>query len=127
RLNVDDAIKKIFSVSVKLLKRILPFVIILFVFAEEALVLLYGKFGESAPIFRIYLVIVLIHFLFADVLLLTFGKSNWIAIVAFFECGVNIFLSIYLLNIFGLNGPAVSTLISKLITVALCYFITFNY
>lgn len=98
-----------------------PVLIVLFLFAEEVLIILYQKYAAAAPIFRIYLIIVLTNFIFADVYLLAKGKSREVARVSWSELTLNLILSIAFYKIWGWMGPAFASLAGHILYVFLCF------
>lgn len=98
----------------------LPFIAVVFVFAEELILLLFGGYKESAPIFKIYLGTVLVHFFLTDTILLAKGKTNLVLRAGVVELMVNIALSIPSVYVIGITGPAWVTLITHVVFVLLC-------
>lgn len=101
-----------------LVRLIVPGLFVLFVFSEEFLTILYQKYAAAAPVFRIYLVIVLTNFLLFDVYLLARGKSKTVAIISWGELIVNISLSYGLFLLIGWLGPPIATLSGHIAYVA---------
>lgn len=93
-----------------LFRFILPMLVVVGIFADDLLVILYEKYADSAPIFRVYLGIVTLQFFFADTYLLASGRSLLVAKIGLIEMVLNLILSILFLNVFGLIGPAWATL-----------------
>ncbi len=98
----------------------LPFLAVVFVFAEELMLLLFGGYTESAPIFQIYLGTVLVHFFLTDTILLAKGKTNLVLKAGILELVVNIALSIPSVYVIGITGPAWVTLFTHMVFVLMC-------
>lgn len=113
--------------STLLMQIAVPVLIVLFLFAEEVLIILYQKYAAAAPVFRIYLVIVLTNFIFADVYLLAKGKSREVARVSWAELTLNLVLSITFFKIWGWMGPAFASLSGHILYVLLCFRLARNY
>lgn len=109
--DVDGAMQEARGASVRLSLIIIPVVAWLFVYAEEVMVLLFGKYEASAPIFRIYILTVLSQLIFPQSIALGAGRSDVNARFGVVEVVVNITLSIILVMWIGLKGPAIATLI----------------
>ncbi len=91
---------------------ITPSLVFCFAFAPQIMVLFFHKYAASAPIFRVYLITTLFQFFFAESIIQGTGNSRLNAIAGFAELGVNLVLSIYLVNTIGILGPPIATLIS---------------
>lgn len=99
---------------------LLPFLVLFLVFAKEIMLLLFGGFEASAPVFQIYIGTVLVHFLFPDTILLAMGKSSRVIQASLIEIVFNVVLSISFLYWIGFTGPAWATLISHVIYIWVC-------
>lgn len=110
KLRMKEAIKISMIIGIF----ILLFVIILFIFSEKIILLIFGKeYADSIPIFS-----VLIFYLFTSYMRLPFsnilqstGNERLVLKFAWISPVLNIFLNIFLFNHFGLIGIAYSTLI----------------
>jgi len=98
---------------------VIPLIAVLFVFAEEVMVLLFEKYADSAPIFRIYLLVIVTQLVFPQSILLGAGKSHVVARYGIIELVTNVGLSILLIAPFGLLGPAYATLAGHILIVIL--------
>lgn len=108
--NFDGILKASREATEKLFLMILPLLAWLFVFAREVMVILFQKYAVSAPVFRIYLLIIITHFFFAQSVLLGLGKSRINAWIGVAEVLVNIVFSMIFIRFWGLIGPALATL-----------------
>lgn len=107
---------------------LLPLLVVLFIFAEELMVLIFKKYAASAPIFRIYLGTIITSVLFPQSFILGKGLSHIQARIGAVELAVNLGLSIWLVRYVGLLGPAAGTLAgSMLYTVLLMRYAKKNY
>jgi O-antigen/teichoic acid export membrane protein len=89
---------------------LLPMIAVSWVLSEHILVLLFEKYADSAPIFRIYLYVLLSNSVFVSSFVLAHGLSRINALTGLMELIVNIALSITLIHYIGLEGPAWATL-----------------
>lgn len=116
-------LKQIKRSTTYLARLAIPLLIVLFIFAEEVLIILYEKYAGAAPVFRIYLIIVLTNFIFADVYLLAKGLSREVARISWAELILNLILSITFYHLFGWLGPAFASLAGHLLYVSLCFYL----
>ncbi len=110
--NFDGILRAARGATDKLFLLILPLLAWLFIFAREVMVILFQKYAASAPIFRIYLLIIITHFFFAQSVLLGRGMSRINAWIGVAEVFINIILSFVLIRFWGLIGPALATLMA---------------
>lgn len=83
-----------------------------FIFAKEIMVLLFQKYAASAPIFQVYLLIIVSNFFFSESVILGKGLSKINAWIGVGEVFINLILSLILVRWVGLIGPAIATLIA---------------
>ncbi|AXJ02197.1 Membrane protein involved in the export of O-antigen and teichoic acid [Cyclonatronum proteinivorum] len=114
----DAALQEARRASQRLALLLLPVLAVLFVFAEQALFLLFGGFADSAPIFRIYLLTVLTQLVFPQSILLALGRSDVNARFSVAELVFNVALSLALVMWIGFAGPALATLASHVFFTA---------
>jgi len=98
---------------------LLPLLVVMFIFAEELMVVIFKKYAASAPIFRIYLGTIITSMLFPQSFILGMGLSQVQARMGALELVVNLGLSLWLVRYMGLLGPAVGTLAGSLFYTAL--------
>lgn len=108
----SDALAEARKASSRLSLIIVPVVVWLFIFAEEVMVLLFGKYEASAPVFRVYILTVLTQLIFPHSIVLGMGRSDVNAKVGALEALINITLSIVFVMSIGFMGPAYATLIA---------------
>ncbi len=122
--NFDGILRAARAATDKLFLLVLPILAWLFIFAREVMVILFQKYAASAPIFRIYLLVIITHFFFAQSVLLGRGMSRINAWIGVAEVFINIILSIILIRFRGLIGPALATLMAhwifQLMIMAYC-------
>ena len=124
RFKIKDytkALSEIRQASGRLFVTIIPVVVILLIFAEEILLILFGGYQESAPIFRIYLFTILTQLVFPQSVVLGVGKSKIVALYSLFELIFNLGLSLILIQYIGILGPAIATLAAHILFVALLF------
>ncbi len=114
----QDELRK---VSSRLSLLLIPAVVVLFVFAEEVLFVLFGGYRDSAPVFRIYLLTVLTQLFFPHSILLGLGRSDITARYSVVEFGFNLVLSILLVSWIGLAGPAWATMLAHVLYIVLLF------
>lgn len=71
-------------------------------------------FVESAAIFNVFLLVIISRLIFPQTILIGLGKTNTILLISIFETMLNVVLSIWLVNIYGLVGIAFGTVIAYL-------------
>ncbi len=115
-----EAIPAIRHTANRLFILILPATLFGLLYSEEILVLLFEKYAHSAPIFRIYILAMITNIFISDTVILGAGHSHITARISFAELLLNIVFSIILIIPLGLIGPAIATVISRVINVLLC-------
>ncbi|TVQ09271.1 MAG: hypothetical protein EA364_14365 [Balneolaceae bacterium] len=93
---------------------LLPMIAVSWVLAEDILVFLFEKYADSAPIFRIYLFVLLANTVLVSSFVLAHGLSRINALTGLAELVINVLLSILLISLIGLEGPAWATLIAHI-------------
>ena len=93
---------------------LLPMISVSWVLAEDILVFLFEKYADSAPVFRIYLFVLLSNTILVSSFVLAHGFSRLNALTGLAELVVNVLLSIILISLIGLEGPAWATLIAHI-------------
>lgn len=117
---LTDTFLFIRTISSTLFSALIPFLMIFLLYAKQLMLLLFDGFQASAPVFQIYLGTVIVHFLFADTVLLALGNSKNVFWASLIELLVNAVLSISFLYIIGFTGPAWATLISHFVYIGIC-------
>lgn len=94
---------------------VIPAMVLFFIFSKEIMVILFQKYASSAPVFQVYLFIIVSQFFFAQSIILGKGLSKVNAWIGFVEVIVNLVLSLIFIRTIGLLGPAIATLIAHFI------------
>ncbi|MGM0588305.1 MAG: lipopolysaccharide biosynthesis protein [Bacteroidota bacterium] len=92
---------------------LIPGMMVGWVFAEELLVFVFEKstYAQSAPIFRIYLMLIIANMVFPHSVLLGRGKSYVQARFSMLELVGNLVFSVLLVQWIGFAGPAYASLV----------------
>lgn len=117
--NFQAALQEARQASTRLFVLLLPALSIFFVYAEEVLLLLFGGYEASAPIFRIYLCTLLTQLVYPQSILLGLGRSDITARYSLYEFSFNLGMSVFLVLSIGFWGPAVATLLAHFLFTAL--------
>lgn len=121
--NYDAALREARQASSRLMVLLVPSLVILFIYAEEVLRVLFGGYEASAPVFRIYLCTLLTQLVYPQSIVLGLGRSDVTARYSIYEFIFNLCMSIILVIFIGFLGPAVATLLAHvLFTVLLLSF-----
>ena len=97
---------------------ILPLFPFFLITAKDVVSILYTKnYLESVPIFRIYLLLLLIHITAFDSVVLSMGFSKLVLLGSLLALVLNVIFNIIFIKIIGFWGPAIATiLVSFLLT-----------
>lgn len=88
----------------------------LFVYAPEAMTMLYSdKYLPGVTVFRIYNLVLLLRFTYFGMILNSIGKTKFILYSSLASLGLNLLLNYAFYYIFGFVGPAIATLTSILL------------
>lgn len=117
RKELSPAVDAIKSATSRLYLIVTPIVVVCFFLAEPIMVVLFDQYAESAPIFRIYVLTTMYKLFLADAFLLASGKTRVLTAFNAAEIVFNIPLSIFLIQYFGILGPALATLIAHFTAV----------
>ena len=99
---------------------IVPLVLILALYAEELIVLVFeSNYVDSTPIFRVYLISILSTLVFPHTVILGKGLSHIQAKFGMVELLSNLAISVFLVQYVGLLGPAIATVTGNFIYMAL--------
>ena len=72
------------------------------------------SFQESATIFNVYLLLIICRLIFPQTILLGKQMNKQLMIASFFELVINVSLSIWFANLFGIVGVAYATIIANI-------------
>lgn len=103
---------------------VFPLFVIIFILADLIVPLLFSaKYNESVPLFRIYLLLMPLRIASYGLILRAIGKTKVDLYASLYYLVGNTALNIVLVNVIGLWGPAIGTVIS---TFSLAVFYVFN-
>ena len=105
---------------------VFPVGILLMLSADWIFPMIFNEaFTSSAPIFKVYLLILISRFLFPQSILIALKKDRTILLISVVEISINIILSLVLIRHLGLIGVAWATVIAfsldKVIAVCILY------
>ena len=93
-----------------------PIFCFLFVHAKEVITLLYtDKFVEAVPVFRIYLLLVIMKISFCGNIIMGSGKTNIVLKATLITLSLNLLLNFIFVKYLGFIGPAIATIGSRLL------------
>lgn len=124
---LKDTYAKIKKKSLRIMHYMYPFSIFMLLFAKPIFKGIFNpEFTRSADVFVIYLLAIASRILFPHTILIGLKKTRIILWVSIIEVFVNIFLSLWLVNDYGVVGVALATIvtffISKVSLIAYNYF-----
>ena len=91
---------------------LLPLFSIFFVTANEVVTVLYTSgYVESVPVFRYYLLLILIHVTAFDSLILSLGFPRIVLIASLSAILLNTVFNVLCIHLFGFVGPAIATIV----------------
>ena len=92
----------------------------IFVYAEDVMTILYSeKYLEGVPVFRVYVLFMLLRVTYFGIILNAKGSTKKILYCAITALIINVVLNPVLFWIFGMIGPALATLFSVLVVTIL--------
>ncbi len=102
----------------KLALGLIPGALYLFVFAPELITLLYtDNYADAVPVFRLYLVLVLLRVLPGEPVLASAGRAGFIAIGGAAFLVLDLVLNLAMVQALGLLGPPLATIIATAMLV----------
>ncbi len=124
---INATLKEIKKRSLRIMHIMYPISIILLFFAKPVFINMFSvEFTRSADVFVIYLLAIFGRLLFPHTILIGLKKTKIILIVSIIEFVVNLGLSLWLVEIYGVVGVALATVIvyvfSKALLIAYNYF-----
>ncbi|RMG87652.1 MAG: hypothetical protein D6714_01925 [Bacteroidetes bacterium] len=122
--DVEGGLKKIKSETARLSKWLFPLSAGLMLVSPWLFPMVFNPdFAASAPVFNVYLLIISSRILLPQVVLMAHGKNYYLVVSAIFETLLNIGLSLWWAQIFGLTGIAFATVVAYLFNkIVLIYF-----
>ena len=113
RLLQPSGIEELRERSVRLMKICYPVLIVLILMSVPLFQFVFGvEFKESAFIFNIYLLLALTQLVFPQTIITAKGDTRLLWYVSLLELAVNVVASISLMQVFGIIGIALGTLIA---------------
>ena len=114
RLSMDDALLKLKTSSVRLMHFLFPVSGVFLVLSNVLFPWFFSTgFAESAKIFNIYLLLIVVRLVFPETILIGKKITNVFLAVSLGEIILNVILSIAFLPLFGLVGVAYATLLAN--------------
>lgn len=129
REDIQKSLKSIKEKSLRLYHLLFPVSIVLLVFSDLWFPFVFtSAFRESVILFDIYLLIVSSRVVFSRTLLVGLQDNQMVLFISFAELLINIGLSFYLIQIWGLAGVAMATLVAfSLEKLFLCLYLGFRH
>ena len=123
---LTNSLKVLRHKSRRLMHYLFPITMVFMLFSRVLYPVLFNEnFIRSADIFLIYLLLIIPRLVFPQTILIGLKKTRIILIASFIEIVLNIFLSLYLVQIYGLVGIALATVIVFIIEKG--FLIAYNY
>ncbi len=114
--DLSESLKLLKRRSEKLMHYLFPASIALLLVSKWLYPLVFNPdFAESANVFNIYLLIIVSRLIFPQTILVGLKKTRVIMFSSLFELIINISLSLVFIDLFGIEGVALATLIAYLI------------
>ncbi|HDQ43908.1 MAG TPA: hypothetical protein ENN17_00215 [bacterium] len=123
KLYKEDRIQELLDLwhnaIIKVSLLLLPAFVLFFVTAREVVEVLYtSNYLESVPVFRYYLLLILIHVTAFDSVILSLGFPKKVLYASLGAVVLNLILNVVFIQAFGFTGPAIATiLVSYLVTI----------
>jgi O-antigen/teichoic acid export membrane protein len=120
-----DELKLLLASSVeKVAWLVFPMFALLMVLADPLYIFFWGPdYAASALPFRLYLLIVPLRLMFYGQVLNTLGKARWVFWTALFDLLLNLGLSLVLVRVLGMPGPAIATVVATLAEISVFMFL----
>jgi len=113
--NLRENLVQLKSSVLKLMHFLFPVTAVLLLISKPVFPLIFNpNFSESATIFNIYLLLVISRLLMPQTILNGLKRTKSIMLASFLELGLNVVLSLILVNVFGIAGIAFATVIAYL-------------
>ncbi|OFX85675.1 MAG: hypothetical protein A2W99_06170 [Bacteroidetes bacterium GWF2_33_16] len=126
-IQIKETLAIIRKKSLRIMHSMYPLTIAMLLFAKPMFKNIFSPdFSRSSDVFVIYLLAIVSRLLFPHTLLIGLKKVKTLMIISFIEVILNIFFSIWLVNVYGVVGVALATVvayfISKVIMIAYNYY-----
>jgi O-antigen/teichoic acid export membrane protein len=97
------------------------------VFAPNIIEILYSaKYLDSVPFFRIYLISMPLRIATYGLLFQVFNKTKYIFVISLVTLLLNTIMSLIMIKLIGIKGPAISAIVVTYITVAVYLYLIIN-
>ena len=114
--NLDNALLNLKKRTSRLMHSIFPVTLLILLTSKYLYPFIFNEnFNDSVIIFNIFILIIVTRFIFSRVILIGQQKTKIILYSSIIELLINIILSIIFINIWGIVGIAIATLISNII------------
>ncbi|NLI24272.1 MAG: oligosaccharide flippase family protein [Bacteroidales bacterium] len=125
--NISEVLKKIRHKSIRLINALFPLSMVLLLFSNWLFIHLFNPaFRRGSDIFMIYLLLIISRLVFPQTILIGLRKTSvmmWVSVVEIF---LNVALSLFLIQFYGLQGVPLATVIifvlEKIVLIAYNYF-----
>lgn len=123
---IQETLAQIKKKSLRIMHMMYPLTIVLLLFAKPMFKAIFSpEFTRSSDVFVIYLLAILSRLLFPHTILIGLKKGKSLMTISFIEVILNVFFSIWLVNVYGIVGVALATVIAYLFSKAIM--IAYNY
>ncbi len=111
--NLQNALENLKNESKKLMNIIFPLSVVFVLTSKWFYPIVFNPdFESSAPVFNIYILLIISRMVFPQTILIGLKKTNAILYASSIEIFLNILLSIIFINIWGITGVAFATVIA---------------
>lgn len=112
-LSLPDALEKLKSRSLPLINIMFPLSLLLLILSYYLFPLIYDeRFFDSAGVFNLYLLLVITRLVFPQTILIGLKRTRILVFASGLEWIINISLSLILVQIWGIRGVALATVIA---------------
>lgn len=126
REKLTSSLKLLRHKSRRLMHYLFPITMVFMLFTRILYPVLFNEnFIRSADVFLIYLLLIIPRLVFPQTILIGLKKTRIIMIASFIEIVLNIFLSLYLVQVYGLVGIALATV--AVFIIEKVFLIGYNY
>ncbi len=113
RNKINESLGKIKKESSRMVRYLFPISILLLITSGVFYPIVFKpEFAESSIIFNIYLLVIVSRLVFPQTILIGLKKTKIILLGSFMEIILNVCLSLFLINIFGIAGVALATVMA---------------
>ena len=121
-----NSLKVLKHKSRRLMHYLFPITMVFMLFSRVLYPVLFNEnFVRSADVFLVYLLLIIARLVFPQTILIGLKKTRIIVLASFIEIVLNVFLSLYLVQFYGLVGIALATVIVYVIEKV--FLISYNY